>query len=498
MTDLQNAAATGKVVGGDTVAPHGPGQGSRRRGCGSCLLGGIRAGMILFIILVGGILLLWAPDAVREQFVHRARANAAKLEDEAARAFEAGDAALRSWIERKRMNPNAFELGRDGYRRTLLSLAAERGTCVRALLDLGADPNLGFQGLDRSWLMWLAKSESPLETAIIHGRFEAARQLLACGADHSPDGRNPLVLLARQDTSIEGIQSKESEIDWAQTLLDAGVAVNSADEGNGMTPLMAAAERNNAGLCLWLLRNGANWWTTNANGRTASDFCGYNPICFLSVETNIAIVAPVLAGAPLDSCKSGCTPILTAMRSGNVPLVACLVERGAQLHGTNAAALSDGDGRWSMLHWLIIQAEDRPCRPEEVSILNTVLARCPIDVRGSGGLTPLMAAAASENIEYVRELLKRGADPTLKSEAGKTAYEIAESETLGLAGATEGFLGMFGSAAILGALGGDEASGKFLEMLNEMRRKRESRPILVLLRQAEKDWARRPRDHGGR
>jgi ankyrin repeat protein len=50
-----------------------------------------------------------------------------------------------------------------------------------------------------------------------------------------------------------------------------------------------------------------------------------------------------------------------------------------------------------------------------------------IDTRGSFGATPLMVAAGSGSVEVVELLLDRGADRTLKDDAGKTALDYLSS-----------------------------------------------------------------------
>lgn len=48
-----------------------------------------------------------------------------------------------------------------------------------------------------------------------------------------------------------------------------------------------------------------------------------------------------------------------------------------------------------------------------------------VNIRDGRGMTPLMAAAATGDLEIVRFLLKKKAAPQLKSSTGETAYEIA-------------------------------------------------------------------------
>lgn len=48
-----------------------------------------------------------------------------------------------------------------------------------------------------------------------------------------------------------------------------------------------------------------------------------------------------------------------------------------------------------------------------------------VNIRDGRGVTPLMAAAATGDLEIVKFLLKKKAAPQLKNSAGETAYEIA-------------------------------------------------------------------------
>jgi hypothetical protein len=53
-----------------------------------------------------------------------------------------------------------------------------------------------------------------------------------------------------------------------------------------------------------------------------------------------------------------------------------------------------------------------------------------INAQTEEGYTLLHYAADQGNLEMVRELLKRGADPTLRSKAGSSAYDMATSTTI--------------------------------------------------------------------
>lgn len=56
--------------------------------------------------------------------------------------------------------------------------------------------------------------------------------------------------------------------------------------------------------------------------------------------------------------------------------------------------------------------------------------RFEINLQTDEGYTLLHYAADQGNLEMVRELLKRGADPTLRAKTGSTAYDMATSTTI--------------------------------------------------------------------
>jgi hypothetical protein len=129
-----------------------------------------------------------------------------------------------------------------------LGIAAARGWpgVVRALLEAGADPNLGVA----------AGGQPPLVAAAMNGGEETLDALLAGGAD--PDGQGPggtPVLMFVKDLAI------------ADKLLGAGADPNVRD-ANGQTPLMAAVVLGDQALVELLLASNADPNLGDVTGRT--------------------------------------------------------------------------------------------------------------------------------------------------------------------------------------------------------------------------------------
>ena len=85
-------------------------------------------------------------------------------------------------------------------------------------------------------------------------------------------------------------------------------------------------------------------------------------------------------------------------------------------------SLQDAGG-WVALH--------EACEGGHLECAKALLgAGADINKQTNDGGTPLMMAAFCDNIEVVRELLKRGAKKELKSNNGYTAYDRASNEEI--------------------------------------------------------------------
>lgn len=149
--------------------------------------------------------------------------------------------------------------------------------------------------------------------------------------------------------------------------------------------------------------------------------------------------------------KGGDRPIFHAVKSGNRDIVRLLLEKGANPNvsyddATGSpldTAVTGGDremvmilikgkakvnykmrGALTALHTACLGKES----PALIEIIILLLdSGAEINAVTHVGTTPLMNAVEADNIEAVKLLLSRGADPRIKNIQGKTAVDIAVS-----------------------------------------------------------------------
>ena len=144
------------------------------------------------------------------------------------------------------------------------------------------------------------------------------------------------------------------------------------EEGDRMTPLMAAVSKGSVDVVKTLLKAGANAEVTDEDGNRPLHIAaskGYGEVVHRLCKAKADKSAPGLAGA---------TALHLACRKGRDECVEVLVEAGASLDA--------------------------------------------VDARGA---TPLHAAASGGNEDIVEYLLLKGSDPTAKDGKGKTAKSVA-------------------------------------------------------------------------
>jgi uncharacterized protein len=168
---------------------------------------------------------------------------------------------------------------------------------------------------------------------------------------------------------------RDGDVETIRALVQSGADVNAA-EGDGMTALHFAAERNQA--------EGAR--------------------------------ILVYAGARLDARTriGDFTPLLVASRMGHADVMEVLLDAGANLH------VRTSTGAMTPLHFAAQSGNPRAIR--------LLLEHgADIDAReGGSGHTPLMVAAASHRPEAVRALLDAGANPLLVNQVVDMAQRQAE------------------------------------------------------------------------
>lgn len=289
---------------------------------------------------------------------------------------------------------------------TALHWAADRNDegVARLLLDAGADVAARTR----------IGEYTPLLVASRRGNAEVIRVLLAGGADVD-------LRTTTAGTSALHFAAAAGSVRALELLIEAGAEVNARERSHGHTPLMFAAAANQAGAIRTLLDNGADPGLQNEvvsmeeiskedallqeerNERVAAEQARRAREAALArgetvVEEEVEVEVELEADAPetvADSAPQppreegviqpltyagligeygGFTALHLAARDGNVEAVDALLEGGAELDQKSA-----GDGS-----------------------------------------TPLLVATINGHWDLAMELLDRGADPNLTSDAGAT------------------------------------------------------------------------------
>lgn len=328
---------------------------------------------------------------------------------------------------------------------TLLMTAARTGNdeVVALLLGQGAEIN-ATEANGQTALMWAASA----------GNEEAVRVLLEAGAK--------IDLASRQGFNALHFAARDGRTGAAGLLLDAGADVNAAMQPKkpggraprkGMSPLMLAVESAHFELALELVRRGAevndqrsgytplhaiSWvrkanWGDNPNGDPEPRGSGkLNSLDFVrrlvaaGAETNACLEGN--PGGPKQLRHKGCSPVLFAARTADLPLLELLVELGGDpllpnRQGCTPLMACAGVGVQSV-------GEEAGTEPEVLETLTFLLDQGADVNTVDDNRETAMHGAAYRNFPRVVELLARhGADPKQwdhKNKSGWTPMRIAE------------------------------------------------------------------------
>lgn len=264
---------------------------------------------------------------------------------------------------------------------------------IRSLVSEGANVNATIGTL------------TPLFVAVRTNCLASVRLLLELGAD--PKLESPLFLAVLRDTEI------------VRTLINAGADVN-AETKYKYTPLGSAA------------------YNSDAKFEKLKKELGYKGPLPNSLETVRLLVR---AGADInhiDGFRE--SPLRTAVRVNNVPMVGLLLELGADVHQYRDDSDSRGEQEGNSIlmeaiYWHSIFKNTEPIRlllkhGANPNDKNTLVYDEECDETTSGkctwrGYTVLTYAPKKGYFEVVKLLLEHGADPQLARGDGKTAYELA-------------------------------------------------------------------------
>jgi ankyrin len=297
---------------------------------------------------------------------------------------------------------------------------------------------------------------TPLQLAATNGNALMIDRLLKAGADPNaaltPAGDSALMMAART-----------GKAEAIRVLLEAGANVNAKESWGGTTALMWAVSEGHPEAARTLIAAGADLnarsnYVAAANGR---GFEGRTPL------------ASSTEAKPLEFASGWLTPLMLAAREGNVELTGILVTAGADVNaiagdGKTALALAIFNGnyeaasllvdneadvntadaqRFTPLFWAVDRRnmETAPNFPWMVTSDPLPLIRKLLDAganpnalvnntprarmrEGSPRIvfaTALMRAAFAGDLELVKLLLARGADPKAVSRDGETMLSAA-------------------------------------------------------------------------
>jgi ankyrin repeat protein len=340
-------------------------------------------------------------------------------------------AAVRALIAQK-AGVNAPQI--DGTTALMWAVRADNVELVDLLLRAGAD----VKASNRYGL-------TPLYLAALNGNAAIIERLLKAGADANatgPEGETALMTVAHT-----------GHVDAAKVLLDHGAKVDAREEWRGQTALIWAVAQSHPEMVKLLIEHGADVnlrtmrqeWKRQVTAEPREKWLpqGYlTPLLFASRQGCLECARLLVEhGADMNATDlEGVSPLISAIINGHYDVAGYLIDRGADVN------IADKTGRtalYAAVDFHTMPMSNRPS-PKEIDndltsmdIIQKLLAhganvnaqlitmqpyRSKID-RGDdtifgAGTTPILRAAKAGDVEVVKLLLAKGADPKLSTRAG--------------------------------------------------------------------------------
>jgi ankyrin repeat protein len=266
---------------------------------------------------------------------------------------------------------------------------------------------------------------TPLSLACENGNEAIVELMLAAGAD--PSGK------LRGDLTPLMIAARTGKSGPVKALLARGVDVN-AKERRGQTALMWAAAEGHAKVVALLVRAGADFRSPLPSG--------FTPLFFAVREGRTDVVVALLsAGADVNQVMQpkkssgrgpgpGTSPLILAVENGHFDLAVALLEAGADPNDQRAGFTALHTLTWVRKPNRGDDADGDPAPIGSGTItglqLVEILVQHGADVNarlkrgasgrgvlGRKGATPLLLAAMTADVPYMKTLIKFGADPQI-------------------------------------------------------------------------------------
>jgi len=261
---------------------------------------------------------------------------------------------------------------------------------------------------------------SPLIEAVKGEEFQNVKELITAGTPVNDANRYGVRPLA--------IACEKGNLELVEILLENKADPNAAQVGNE-TPLMTAARTGKVEIVKRLVAAGARINEKEHHEQTA--------LMWAAAEGHTEVVRFLLEkGAEFQKpLSSGFTPLLFAVRQGHIEVAKLFIEKGADVteasvpkrggrkqidSGTAPLVLAVENGHFDLAAMLLEEGADPNDQRSGHSPLH-VLSWVRKSVKGDGddGLPTPRGSGQMTSLEFVKVLVKHGADPNLPLKGGR-------------------------------------------------------------------------------
>ncbi len=259
---------------------------------------------------------------------------------------------------------------------------------------------------------------TPLHLAALNGNAKVVERLLQAGA-------RPGAALATGETVLMTV-ARTGTAEAARALLTRGADPNAQEGSRHETALMWAASWAHPETVRALLEHGADLHARSVNG--------FTPLLFAVRDGDVESARLLIdAGADVNETSSdGTTPLLVAAHNAREQMATALLEQGADPNLADMskvtplhAAVWKHVGEVGLVRRLLEYGADPNARAKRLP--RALPGELP-NFRSSGnlaGATPFLLAAKVADPAVMQVLAEGGADPTLATDDGTTALMLA-------------------------------------------------------------------------